>query len=259
MGDSPNPSSALFLFFVVTTVYFIIKYNLAGNSTLIVTLAYVLSIIIGELFVNLSLTNVMCGENQWGTAFSITLAPWIVIFGLLIIMLDMFPGWKRPFSNTIGYGVALLGGISSVVKQIFKDPQNVSGNDSMQQSIQYIYRDQSLLVNEIGEGPENFENFWNNMKNAMKPGIYANNVEGSPKKQLENLVNIKYLTSEYIWYMLTGALVTSISYNYLVNIGCSYSAKKMLNRREAYNRKVREKQAAEAERDKNQGGPKISD
>jgi len=248
MAGNPNPSSALLLFFVVTTIYFIIKYNLAGKSAMMTTIAYVLAVIIGEFFINLELTNEMCGEKQWGTAFVITFAPWLIIFGLFIIMLDLFPGWKTPFSNTIGYGVALIGGVSAVVSSIFKDPKEVdaAGNKPMLQSVEYIYRDQSLLINEIGEGTEAFNNFWDTMKNAMKTGAHGDSVL---KQQLQSLVNLKYLTSEYTWYLLTGALVTSISYNYLINVGCNNSAKNMLNRREAYNRKMKAK-ATEEDKDK---------
>lgn len=147
-------------------------------------IAYVLSIIIGEFFINLNLTNVMCGEDQWGTAFSITLAPWLIIFGLFIIMLDLFPGWKVPFSNTMGYGMALISGVTAVVRDIFKDPNEKGGatDKAIQQSIEYIYRDQSLLINEIGEGTEAFDSFWNTMQKAMKPGVYNNDNNDSLKK-----------------------------------------------------------------------------
>ena len=251
MANNPNQSSALFYFFIVTTIYFIVKYNIKEQTSIIMaSIAYVLCIIIGEFFINLNLTNEMCGEDQWGTAFSITLAPWLIIFGLFIIMLDLFPGWKTPFSNTIGYGMALLGGITNVVREIFKDPtsQNNTKDKALQQSIEYIYRDQSLLINEIGEGPQAFDSFWETMKNAMKNGAYTNT---TLKEKLEGLVNLKYLTSEYIWYILTGALVTSISYNYLVNIGCNNSAKNMLKRREEYNRNISNKEKEEAENEKN--------
>ena len=247
MASSPNPSSALFWFFIVTTLFYIVKYNISEASNLAATVVYVLLIAVGEFFINLSLTNDMCGENQWGTAFSITLAPWLVIFGLLNLMLNLFPGWKTPFSNTFGYGAALIGGLTPLVKNIFKDPTAVK-DPEIKKTVQYIYRDQSLLINEIGEGKEAFEEFWNSMKDAIVPSVYALDGEGSLKEKLMNLVKSKYIVSEYIWYMLAGTLVTSISYNYLVNIGCDNSAKKMLNRREAYNRKIKEKEVEESKK-----------
>ena len=247
MAGNPNPSSALFWFFIVTTLFFIIKYNIAETSILTATVAYILLIAIGEFFINLSLTNEMCGETQWGTAFSITLAPWLIIFGLLNLMLNLFPGWKTPFSNTFGYGVALMGGLTPLMKQIFKGPTDIpSGADAQtKQTIQYIYHDQSLLINEIGEGGEKFNEFWNSMKSVMNDSAKT---KTDLKEQLKSIVKSKYITAEYIWYMLAGTLVTSISYNYLVNIGCDNSAKNMLNRRAAYNRKIKEKEAEESKK-----------
>ena len=58
------------------------------------------------------------------------------------------------------------------------------------------------------------------------------------------LLHIWDNVSEYIWYMLTGTLVTSVSYNYVVNKGCSQSVKEMKKRRKAYEKRLEEKQAA---------------
>ena len=53
---------------------------------------------------------------------------------------------------------------------------------------------------------------------------------------------MKDTVSEYIWYMLTGTLVTSVSYNYVVNKGCHQSVKEMKKRRKAYEKRLEEKQ-----------------
>ena len=42
--------------------------------------------------------------------------------------------------------------------------------------------------------------------------------------------------------MLTGTLVTSVSYNYVVNKGCSQSVKELKKRRKAYEERLAEKQ-----------------
>ena len=43
----------------------------------------------------------------------------------------------------------------------------------------------------------------------------------SLKKSLRNLVVLKQSVSYFVWYALTGALVISVSYNYLVNTACA--------------------------------------
>jgi len=250
MGTSPNPSSALMWFFIITTIFFIAKYKSPDKSTML-SGVYILLLVVGEFFVNLSLTDAMCGEKQWGTAFSITLVPWVIIFGLLKLMLNLFPGWKRPFSNTFGYGVALMSGLTSLVQQIFKSKGVGTTPGSMNQALGYIYRDQSLLINEIGPEQEDFENFWTTMSGAIKTGVNQDKTDkDSLYNKLYNKIRLKDITSEYVWYMLTGALVTSISYNYLVNIGCKHSAKEMIVRRNDYNKKVKEEEEKKKAQDK---------
>ena len=244
MATSPNPSSALMWFFIVTTIFSISEYNAPDKSTML-TGVYLLLLIVGEFFVNLSLTNAMCGEKQWGTAFNVTLVPWVVIFGLLKLMLNIFPGWKSPFSNTFGYGVALISGLTPLVRDIFKaQVEGGTEGTATEKALGYIYRDQSLLINEIGPEKEDFGKFWDSMKGAMKPGVYLQdaNDPNNLYNKLYNLIRLKDVTAEYIWYMLTGALVTSISYNYLVNVGCKHSAKEMINRRNAYSKMVQKEE-----------------
>jgi hypothetical protein len=250
MATSPNPASALMWFFIVTTIFSIAEYKSPDNTTAL-TGVYILLLIVGEFFVNLSLTNAMCGEKQWGTAFNVTLVPWVVIFGLLKLMLSMFPGWKRPFSNTFGYGVALMSGLTPLVREIFKaQVEGHADGTATEKALGYIYRDQSLLINEIGPEKYDFDNFWDSMKGAMNADVHqqgkgaaedANNPNNLYNK-LYSLIRLKDVTAEYIWYMLTGALVTSISYNYLVNVGCKHSAKEMINRRNAYSKMVQKEE-----------------
>ncbi len=45
---------------------------------------------------------------------------------------------------------------------------------------------------------------------------------------------LKDIVAEYIWFMLTGTLVTSVGYNYIVNSGCSQDVKEMQKRHKDY-------------------------
>ena len=46
---------------------------------------------------------------------------------------------------------------------------------------------------------------------------------------------MKHTISEFIWNLLTGFLVTSVSYNYIINMGCKKSVKDMEKRYNSYN------------------------
>ena len=67
-------------------------------------------------------------------------------------------------------------------------------------------------------------NTLNNMKGVFQKGVFGN-IE--LKKRLFSLVQLKYSIAEYVWYILGGLLVTSVSFNYIVNTVCSMSADEM--------------------------------
>jgi hypothetical protein len=217
-------------FFLITTIYFVVKYSTEGQNIVYFGI-YALLLIIGEYFINLSLTNAMCGSNQFNTAIFVTLIPWVFIFGILNLVLSVFPGWLAPFSNTFGYGITKLMGINTILNDIFK-PKIVKGDlggEKMAEALEHIYSDKSLLINEVT--PANFETFWENMTPLFQAGVEKNTVL---KNSLLNMVRLKDIISEYIWYMLTGVLVTSVGYNYVVNSGCTQSIKEMKKRNKDY-------------------------
>jgi hypothetical protein len=239
MSSSSSPTTALFWFFIITTIYFIIKYYITDPSQTKIYLGiYLILVIIGEYIINLSLTDTMCGSRQWNTALLVTLIPWVFIFGILNVVLVLFPGWLAPFSNTFGYGIAKLMGVGSLLTTIFKDKVEPSATDNkiMVEALAHIYNDQSLLINEITES--NFTNFWENMKQLMRPNVFTNN---ELKQQLLGFVRLKNSVAEYIWYMLTGGLVTSVGYNYVVNAGCTQNLKEMKRRDKEYDSNAQKK------------------
>ena len=244
---TPNPSMSLLWFFIITTIYFIIKYKTydptnKSSTGKIYGGIYLLLLIVGEYSINLSLTNAMCGSNQWGTAVFVTLFPWLFIFGLLYIMLSVFPGWLSPFSNTFGYGIAKLSGLSSFLDKIMKEKLDLGNGASPEASqvLEHIYSDKSLLINEITDS--NLDRFWSNMQIIFKPTEYTE----TNKLDLAKFVRLKDTVSEYIWYMLSGSLVTSVSYNYVVNKGCTQSVKDMKQRRKEYQNHLDAKKQEEA-------------
>jgi hypothetical protein len=95
------------------------------------------------------------------------------------------------------------------------------------------------LVNEITTN--NFETFWE----KMKP-LFEENVSDVTKKELLGHVNTKESIAKYIWYMLTGWLVTSASYNYIVNAGCTQTVEQQKKSSENYNKDLEKKMLSAA-------------
>ena len=235
-NNPPNPFLSIIVFLILTVIYFIVKYvlqikKLGVTYILVLLIIYISSLIISELIVNINLTNSICGSNQWQTALLVTAVPWILIFGLLNILLTLFPGWLIPFSNTFGYGVVRLGGLNSLLDKILK-PQDATGDKQLTKALADIYSDRSLLINQIGI--ENFDSFWNSLKNG---GLLQSN-KTELKDQLRDFVYLKTIVAEFLWFLLAGLLTSSASYNFIINSACSHSVKDMQERHKDYQEQI---------------------
>lgn len=274
---TPNPLAAMIFFFIVTSIYCVISIFMSGSAMLklTTTICYILFVITGQYFINLNLTHAMCGVRQWKSALFITFIPWAMIFGVLHLFLYLFPGWLSPFSNTFGYLVAKLMGLPDLMKIILVPMDKNTSNDALIQ----VSSDTSLLINQFS--PENYvevpdkeaaekngvkrliktrENFDLAWSKLQESGIiqklesdnddpYKNETY---RNKLYNFVQMKYAISEYVWNMLTGLFVTSISYNYILNTGCAKSPKEMKERYDKYQSDLEKKEREKELTNKNQ-------
>jgi len=213
------------LFTTITLIYAIVKYFVTKdqkqqNAKLYLAI-YLVLVLVSQFFINLSATNNICGTNQPVVAVMTTIFPWTFIFGSLFVLLMVFPGWKVPFSNTFGYLVAKLSGIQKVFSNILLP-------ESSNKALAQVYEDNSLIINEIT--PSNFENFWNNFSKSR----FLNKGADKFKNQLYNLVNMKDIVSETVWYLLTGNVVLSVTENHLSNIKCKRSVEQLKEQHEEW-------------------------
>jgi hypothetical protein len=157
------------------------------------------------------------------------------MFGLLHIMLLQFPGWKAPFSNTIGYLVVNASGIRSllndyILKANIKDMDISDNVATVNVAIQHIYNDPSLLINEVT--PDTFDEFWRRMTPLFKVGAEEH------KDRLRQLISLKDIVSEAIWYILTGGLISSICLNYISASNCGTSSDEMQKKHNDYEKQI---------------------
>lgn len=224
-----NTSYSMLCFFIITTIFFTIKYysekksynslESSNKTSRLYTIIYILFVIIGQLFINVYITKNICGKPQWGSALSITIIPWVLIFMTLCTLLIIFPGWLAPFSNTFGYAIAYASGLNGIANKILKPQVQYQSNNTetkaIQESLALISQNRSLFLNEITQ--VNFGDFWKRIKPLMKSGV---NDDYDLKERLYSMVVLKNIVAEYIWYILTGFLVCSVGYNYLVTVKC---------------------------------------
>jgi len=271
---TPDPAAAMLFFFIVTSIHCVIGILMGGGTTMqniIMKLSYILFVIIGEYFINLNLSNSMCGVRQWRSTLFITIVPWLLIFGTMQLFITIFPGWMSPFSNTFGYMVAKLMGLPELMKLIVV-PQ---GTGEVERALLSVTTDDSLLINQFStesvvettdtngvlskERPI-FDKAWRSLQDAGIINKFATDAKEneSYRKKLYKFVEMKYTISDYVWNMLTGLLVTSVSYNYIVNTGCEQSAKDMMDRYNAYEASESAKRSKKNSFDQNQPNYKPS-
>ena len=155
---SADPTASIIFFLILTLAYSIFKYYTKSPSMLkIWTGIYFLVLIIVQFFINLGLTNEICGFTQYNTALTTTLVPWLFIFGLLNLFLMEFPSWLSPFSNTIGYVV--LNGLGKLIigKGIGDALIAILKKDNTNKLLKKVYADPSMMVNDIT--PDNFNSY----------------------------------------------------------------------------------------------------
>jgi len=221
-----NPSSSIIFFLLFTLGYFITKYYV---DTPVIGAIYFLTLIIVQFFINLQLTSDICNESQYGIAMTTTIFPWVFIFGILVILLKIFPNWLSPFSNTFGYLFTYITGVNEFLMEILKSKSTNSNS-----AIEKIYENKSLLINSITL--ENISDWWKKMSDKNSGILKSNmgNEQSDNFKKLEKFIRLKTNVAEFIWYALTGILVTSFSYNYILNSGCTQSAEEMEKRHNEY-------------------------
>jgi hypothetical protein len=244
------------LFALLTFIYSMLNYNQRkglvdnpANTSKKYFIGYILLVFITQLYANISLASSKCGANQGAIPFIATIIPWLFMFGSLTMILAIFPGWISPFSNTFGYFAALISGVNNLINDIFlpysksKVPEKNQDNPA-QMALAHIYGKKSLMINEIT--PSNFNYFWSSMKSLFRSGVENNK---QLKESLYNVIVLKDVVAEFMWYILGGLLVSSISYNYIITSDCNISQKEMQKRHDEYEKDMREE--AKSEKDKN--------
>jgi len=227
---------------------------------------YVVLVILVQLFVNVQAITSKCGGNiveNLGSAGLITIIPWSLIFGVLVVVLVIYPGFKSAFSDVIGYyyisssANKILSTIlidQQVQNELDKDnestPEEKNAMQNAAQTILKICGNPSVLINQMS--PTNFLKYWNILTPLMKPE-YQNQSQsdtqntaepddnsmsggggGNYKQQLFDLVVSKDNVGEAMWFVYTGVLLTSIVQLKIVSQPCKSSPETMQKNYQAY-------------------------
>lgn len=203
---------------------------------------YVLLVIVIQFMVNSSIISSTCGGNlseNIGMAGVLTFLPWILIFGVLVVILTIYPGFKSAFADVVGYyyvsgpATTLLTELlvnKEVNNQLMSDPtmtaEKKQSLETAADTIVKICGNTSILINQIV--PSNFDQYWNILRPLMKDVYQTEGVEADTmKNNLFELVVTRDNIGEAMWYIYTGLLLTAIVQLKITSRGCASNPKTM--------------------------------
>lgn len=215
------------VFYFLTIIFFIAKYYLAKvkrednewvntmniSKSNMLNVFYLFLLIISQLFINNNISKILCnGKVQNYSVFKYTLLPNIFIFGSLLFILNVFPHWAMPFSNTIGYFIVSFGSKLTVIfKKLLKK------NDDLRE---FIKKNETLVINQMN--PDNFDKVLDDIlkfKNEEeKNNYYKNEGMQTAYQYLFKYVYQKHLISHFIWFLLAGTYTLNISQGFIFDI-----------------------------------------
>lgn len=208
---------------------------------------YFACIVVTQLVCNVIAISAMCASSSKaaseislllniGQAFTITLVPWVFIFGVMLAVLMATPSMVSVFANVLGY-FFVNSRVNTLLTEMLVNPDiseavsALKDGDAIQRASETILKvcgNASLVINQIT--PTTFNDFWSLLVPLMKPGK-----DSDPNKtELLDIVDTRYATGELTWYVYTGVLVIALSTYYISSRQCTQNVALQKATQDAY-------------------------
>jgi hypothetical protein len=249
-----NSYGNIFCFLLTTLFYYLFlkpkKTLTKANSESFINLGiYFLLILVTQFTINTSIITSNCGgsvRENIGSAFMFTFFPWTLLFGAMIVILIMYPGFKSAFSDVIGYFYVAHSAnkiltdllINKDVKESLPENMDEKEKTKMMNAADTIIKicgNTSILINQIV--PINFNEYWNELQPLMKPQFQNSDTDPATQKMktdLFELVVTRDNVGEAMWFIYTGFLITSIVQLKMNTKGCVVSPQQMAKNYQDY-------------------------
>ena len=205
--------------FILTLVFSRLPYEM--NQKLDYSILYVISFALFILFTINMMTGYdeICGKSDTMLSFNSVLYPFSFIFLVGISFLQLFPGWIRGFSNTIGSWVINLGGFKEFSFKLLSQRNNTGQKQSVL-ILEKIYNNPLILFNELTL--DNYEQnedtrSWKQLDNLKESGLIRQDITKEDTDKLAGFIYIKNLVGMFIWYSLLSVITFFVSINNLLN------------------------------------------
>ena len=267
----------IFIFVLVTIAYYVFlkpSFSLADAENMSsitavlsnqkwMSLIYFLAVVTIQVIINAIAIVNRCGDSSASnifSAFTMTIVPWIFIFGIMMGFVMVYPGMKSAFSDVIGY-LAVSYSANKLVTELLVDTDieeqmgdegmDESTKSSMRTAAQTIVRilgNMSVLINQVV--PANFSSFWKTLIPLMKPK-YKNSLDGQETQKLQQqfltLSLVRDNVGEACWYIYTGVFVIFLVQSYIIGYKCDVDPRIMNEKYDEYLAKQKKEEEKEAQ------------
>jgi len=225
-----------------------IEYKNYLNKNYLYLGIYFLLILIIQFIVNATIITTKCGGSvteNLGASGVLTFVPWTLIFGVVIIVILAYPGFKTAFSDVVGYFY-----VANSANQILTELLvNTKINDEMTNEqlsslskkqlekaadmIIKICGNTSILINQIV--PSNFIEYWNLLRPLMKDKYKMDGpLVDEKRNELFELVVTRDNVGEAMWFIYSGLLVCSIVQLKISTRSCNTNPKQIAKNYQEY-------------------------
>ena len=200
----------LIVFILTTILYFVsikpeVKYDTLETPQSPKGLAiYALIILLTQFGLNVSAIIEKCGgsaSQNIGVAALFTFLPWTLIFGIVLAVLIVFPGFKSAFSDVIGYFyisdkahilfsemLAIKGDVANKIESLPTSEKPAASSTA--DALIKLCGNMGILINQIV--PSNFKDYWQLLQPLMKTDsmlqtqpLYQNFIKNEREKEQE--------------------------------------------------------------------------
>lgn len=225
-----------------------IEYKNYLNKNYLYLGIYFLLILIIQFIVNATMITTKCGGSvteNLGASGVLTFVPWTLIFGVVIIVILAYPGFKTAFSDVVGYFYVA----NSANKILTELLVNTKINDEItNEQISSLSKKQlekaadmiikicgnaSILINQIV--PTNFIEYWNLLRPLMKDKYKMDGpLVDEKRNELFELVVTRDNVGEAMWFIYSGLLVCSIVQLKISTRSCNTNPKQIAKNYQQY-------------------------
>ena len=223
------------LFFRFKPEFSITDSNAYINQNYKITGIYYFILLVAQICVGFSVVAAngcdITKNNIIMTIFMFTLIPWVLIYGVLVLIIMINPDYKSAFSNVFGYMWVSSDATKHLTELFIAKPvlnqSGVTSTQDIQNTADAIFKicgNPFVLINEIT--PTNFVDYMDKLKPLFKPNYsfdpaaFNTYTSGNVFRDLYDVVSTKDSIGLFSWYIYTAILVISIANYNIASIPC---------------------------------------